>query len=166
MTAALYRYAAGALAVLALLAGVWWHGHSRGAAGVQAEWDADRAQLNTKLLAQERSARAAEQQHAQTLATIDAKYQENERNAQLETDRLRAQLRAGTVRLSVPVVAGSCSLSAAGSGAGSSDGAARADIQPAAADDLVALAADADAVVRQLSACQAVVRADRDEFVK
>ena len=30
MTAALYRYAAGALAVLALLAGVWWHGwHTR-----------------------------------------------------------------------------------------------------------------------------------------
>lgn len=26
MTAALYRYATGALAVLALLAGVWWHG--------------------------------------------------------------------------------------------------------------------------------------------
>ena len=30
MTAALYRYTAGALAVLALLAGVWWHGwHTR-----------------------------------------------------------------------------------------------------------------------------------------
>lgn len=30
MTAALYRYATGALAVLALLAGVWWHGwHTR-----------------------------------------------------------------------------------------------------------------------------------------
>lgn len=30
MTAALYRYAAGALAILALLAGVWWHGwHTR-----------------------------------------------------------------------------------------------------------------------------------------
>lgn len=166
MSDALIRWIAGALAVLALLAGVWWHGHSRGAAGVQAEWDADRAQLNTKLLAQERSARAAEQQHAQALAAIDAKYQENERNAQLETDRLRAQLRAGAVRLSVPVVAGSCSLSATGAGAGSGDGAERADIQPAAADDLVALAADADAVVRQLSACQAVVRADRDEFVK
>ena len=161
MTAALYRYAAGVLAVLALLAGVWWHGHSRGAAGVQAEWDADRARLNTQLLAQERSARAAEQQHTQALAAIDAKYHEDERNAQLETDRLRAQLRAGAVRLSVPVVAGSCSLSATGAGAGSGDGAERADIQPAAADDLVALAADADAVVRQLSACQAVVRADR-----
>ena len=161
MTAALYRYAVGALAVIALLAGVWWHGHSRGAAGVQAEWDADRARLNTQLLAQERSARAAEQQHAQALAAIDAKYQENERNAQLETDRLRTQLRAGTVRLSVPVVAGSCSLSATGTGAGGSDGAARAELSAQAADDLVALAADADAVVRQLSACQAVVRADR-----
>lgn len=161
MTAALYRYTAGALAVFALLAGIWLHGHSRGAAGVQAEWDADRAQLNTKLLAQERSARAAEQQHAQALATIDAKYHEDERNAQLETDRLRAQLRASTVRLSVPVVSGSCSLSATGAGAGGSDGAARADIQPAVADDLVALAADADTAVRQLSACQAVVRADR-----
>ena len=50
MTAALYRYAAGALAVFMLLAGIWWHGHSLGAAGVQAEWDAtqsaaDRAEL-------------------------------------------------------------------------------------------------------------------------
>ena len=69
--------------------------------------------------------------------------------------------RTGTVRLSVPVVADSCSLSATGTGAGSSDGAARADIQPAASDDLVALAADADAVVRQLNACQAVVISDR-----
>lgn len=50
MPDALIRWIAGALAVLALLAGIWWHGHSRGAAGVQAEWDAaqsaaDRAEL-------------------------------------------------------------------------------------------------------------------------
>lgn len=78
---------------------------------------------------------------------------------QLETDRLRTQLRAGTARLSVPVV-GSCRLPATGTGAGGSDGAARAELSAQAADDLVALAADADAVARQLGACQAVVVSD------
>ena len=39
------------LAILALLAGVWWHGRSTGADAVQARWDAD-------ALAQERAAQA------------------------------------------------------------------------------------------------------------
>ena len=41
------------LAVLALLAGVWWHGRSTGADAVQARWDAD-------TIAQERAAQAQE----------------------------------------------------------------------------------------------------------
>ncbi|WP_244878679.1 lysis system i-spanin subunit Rz [Laribacter hongkongensis] len=113
--------------------------------------------MTAQLLAQEQAARAAEQQHAQALATIDAQYQENERHARLENNRLRTQLRAGTVRLSVPVVAGSCNLPADDSAAGSRNTAPRAELSSEAADDLVALADDADAVVRQLTACQAVI---------
>ncbi|MCG9076813.1 lysis system i-spanin subunit Rz [Laribacter hongkongensis] len=145
------------LLCLVLLAGAWWHGHRTGAAGVQVEWDADQARMTARLLAQEQAARAAEQQHAQALATIDAQYQEKEHHAQLENNRLRAQLRAGTVRLSVPVVAGSCNLPADDSSSGSRDAAPRAELSAEAADDLVALADDADAIVRQLTACQAVV---------
>ncbi len=153
----LQRWLTTALLCLVLLAGAWWHGCRTGAAEVQAERDADQARMTAQLLAQEQAARAAEQQHAQALATIDAQYQENERHARLENNRLRTQLRAGTVRLSVPVVAGSCNLPADDSAAGSRNTAPRAELSSEAADDLVALADDADAVVRQLTACQAVI---------
>lgn len=158
----LQRRLTSALLCLVLLAGTWWHGHRTGAAGVQAEWDADQARMTARLLAQEQAARAAEQQHAQALVAIDAQYQENERHAQLENNRLRAQLRTGTVRLSVPVVAGSCNLPSDDSASGLRDSSPRAELSAEAADDLVALADDADAVVRQLTACQAVV----DEYQK
>ncbi|MCG9052339.1 lysis protein [Laribacter hongkongensis] len=146
------------LLCLVLLAGAWWHGHRTGAAGVQADWNADQARMTAQLLVQEQAARAAEQQHAKALAAIDAQYQKNERHAQRENNRLRAQLRAGTVRLSVPVAAGSCNLPADSSTSGSRDATPRAELSAEAADDLVALADDADAVVRQLTACQAVIR--------
>ncbi|MBP8812701.1 MAG: lysis protein [Laribacter sp.] len=146
-----------ALLCLVLLAGAWWHGYRTGAVGVQAEWDTDQARMMAQLLAQEQAARTTEQQHAQALATIDAQYQENERHARLENNRLRTQLRAGSVRLSVPVAAGSCNLPADDSASGLRDATPQAELSSEAADDLVALADDADAVVRQLTACQAVI---------
>ena len=153
----LQRWLTTALLCLVLLAGAWWHGHRTGAAGVQAERDAGQARMMAQLLAKEQAARAAEQQHAQALAAIDAQYQENERHARLENNRLRAQLRAGSVRLSVPVAAGSCNLPADDSASGLRDATPQAELSSEAADDLVALADDADAVVRQLTACQAVI---------
>ncbi|MCG9025200.1 hypothetical protein LH462_11950 [Laribacter hongkongensis] len=52
------------------------------------------------------------------------------------------------MRLSVPVNAGSCEVSADDLASGSGNAAARADIPAAVANDLVAIADDADDAVR------------------
>ena len=72
-------------------------------------------------------------------------------------DRLVAELRAGAVRLSVPIVStGSAPCVAAPAGgtrAAAGDGdEARAELAPAAAEDLAAIASDGDAAILQLNA--------------
>lgn len=68
------------LAILALLAGVWWHGRSTGADSVQARWDADtvareRAQQAQEAAQRRRAHEASSSYQAQ--AGIRAKAQES-----------------------------------------------------------------------------------------
>ena len=100
---ALQRWTAGALILLALLAGAWWHGHRAGAAGVQAEWDASvaaaeraaleaRNQAVTEALQIER--RAAAEQHARAAAR-EAKQQVITREVVRYVERENAMRAAG-----------------------------------------------------------------------
>jgi hypothetical protein len=73
-------------------------------------------------------------------------------------DRLVAELGAGTVRLSVPVVAApgsACGAYPAGdpAAAGGDRHETRAELAPAAAEDLAAIATDGNAGIVQLNAC-------------
>lgn len=78
-------------------------------------------------------------------AATTAKLEKEKRDAELKVNQLRADVAAGAVRLSVRA---SCSASTA---AGDSE--ARAELDPKAADDLIAITADGDQAIIELNSC-------------
>jgi prophage endopeptidase len=104
---------------------------------------------------------AIQHQLANKIAAIDAARTEEIERAKIENEKLRADIRAGTRRLSVaarcPASGNRLSGDAAGSSVG--HGSERAEIDPATADRIVRIANDGDAAIRQLTACQDYARA-------
>ena len=163
------------LALAALLAaGALGAGAYR--AGMNAERNAwlarDNAQLrsaNARIAQLQAQARAQEQAHGTAMAAAAAQFKKDLHDVRTQKDGVIADLRSGRLRLRVPVVAAASAAcgaggasTEAGAGAAGGDGEARAELSGAAAEFLVSFASEADAVVRQLSACQAVVAADRE----
>jgi prophage endopeptidase len=95
------------------------------------------------------------------VASLDAAHTEERERAQAEIDRLSADIRAGSRRLSVVAKcpAGSRGLPGNSGSSGMDHGAERAELDPAAADRIVRIATDGDAAIRQLTACQAFIKA-------
>lgn len=90
------------------------------------------------------------------LADLDTQHtQERERANQTNTS-LRADVAAGKRRLSV--LATSCSAAGSTTAAGLGHAEARAELDPAAAERIVAIANDGDDAIRQLNALQDYVR--------
>ncbi len=97
----------------------------------------------------------------QRVADLDAQHLEELNREKAENDRLRDDLRAGTRRVSIAArcpAAGGGVRNAPGA-ARLDDGAERAELDPAAAADLAALAGDGDEAARKLTALQDYVRA-------
>ena len=93
------------------------------------------------------------------VAKIDQTNYEELRRAQAEIESLRAAVRAGDRRLSIKATCGAgAGVSATASATGVGDGAGRADIDPGAAERIVALTDRGDRAIRQLAACQAYAR--------
>lgn len=105
-------------------------------------------------------ARKKEQAAAQGAVSIAKNLQEQNQNAKNSTDQLRTDVRNGTKRLSIRTRPVSVPATAAGTGRDITE--TRVDIHPETADDLIALTAEADDVVRQLTACQALTVEDRE----
>jgi len=78
-------------------------------------------------------------------AATTAKLEKEKRDAEIKVNQLRADVAAGTVRLSVRA---SCSASTA---AGDSE--ARAELDPKTTDDLIAITADGDQAIIELNSC-------------
>ena len=91
------------LAVLALLAGVWWHGRSTGAESVQARWDAD-------ALAQERAAQAQEAAQRRRAHQASTDYQTGVAKRAQAQQTLRADLDAALSATACPKEAADVSL--------------------------------------------------------
>ena len=96
----------------------------------------------------EQTARAKEQAWQAAHTELQAKYKEEAKNAQTEIAALRKRIRAGTVRLSVPVRGCTVPDSAA-----TGTGKTRAELDGKTADDLVAIVADGDRAIRDLNLC-------------
>ncbi|WP_148716691.1 lysis system i-spanin subunit Rz [Chitinolyticbacter meiyuanensis] len=155
------------LLLAGLAAALLGYGWLRGAASVRDDWE--RADLRRDLqdaqalVTAHDKARRIERDAATREAAAERTYQESLTHEKARHDRLLADARRGAVRLSVPVrTVDACPVPAAAAGTGRGDGEARAELSDAAAGFLVGLAFDADTVVRQLTACQAIVDSDRE----
>lgn len=96
----------------------------------------------------EQTARAKEQAWQAAHNELQAKYEEEKKNAESKIAALRKRIRAGTVRLSVPATA--CAVS---QNPGTGIAETRAELDGKTADDLVAIAADGDRAIRDLNQC-------------
>lgn len=150
--------------LLALLAGGWYYGHTRYAAGElagntrvaqltaqHAEQLQHLAELSTQA---SEAARAAEQKQAAGFAALAATYEKDTTDAKNKGDAVAAALRADTLRLrqqwTCAPAATSAQVPGAATPAGRADG--DADLRAAGAGDLVRLGAQCDAQVRGLQA--------------
>ncbi len=163
-----------ALAIVAIMWAIYAYGEeqfSRGEVAERARWQVreneELAAANSTIIMLNRQARDRERQHAEDMALASAYYQEDIRRVELKKDRVIADLRAGTQRLRIPIAASPAACSGitteAFAAASGRDGAARAELSGSAAEFLVGLAIDADKVVHQLTACQQIIKADRDQ---
>lgn len=173
-------YLAAIIAVAVVLFGAYSHGVKVEGARRQAEVAGIRQQHAVELQrldathrdalqAELQRARQAEAAHAQAMAEIDHQHSEELRNAQVKADADIAALRAGTIRVRERLT---CAAPAANDSPGSTGGQTSASarlgdaaqargLSSADIELVLRIGAEADAVARQLSACQAIVSGDR-----
>jgi len=141
------------LAVIGLCLGCELHGRHAEAQ----KWEVREAVANVaaeqKLSDMRKHVAEKEKAAASRLALIEAQFKQGEDHAQAEIKTLRANLRDGTVRLSIPTVA--CSRSTVHEAAGNTKGTiaeARTELDATTAQSLIDIAAEGDAAIRQLNA--------------
>lgn len=155
----------GAAGAVLLLAGAYTAGRASVQAVHRAEVAALREDLAQRVAQAGAKAREIEQRAAQDVASIEAKHHAEIEAARTDLARLDADLRAGTVRLRDRFTCATAGASGGAPEAATSTGQRHAATQGGLsredAEFLVRFAGEADAVTRQLAACQAIVRSDR-----
>lgn len=172
-------YAVIGLAVLAALwavySGIDSRGFDRGVSETKATYETRDAnalrEAQSRIATLEANAREAERRAAADIAAISSNYQRKLADANALRDRDVADARSGAIRLSFNSTgssncgpdrdSGQSGPGQAAAGAAGRDGGAQTELPGEIAANLLTLANDADAVVNQLSACQAVVARDR-----
>lgn len=151
-----------------LLAGTYAKGRSVGSATERAVWNERELAINIETAAKLKAANdrliATERAHADALANVSAEYQSKLKETENAKNGVIAGLRAGTRKLYIGAkcpAPGGDAVPGVAAGTAGRDAEPRAELSGAAAEWLVALASEADAVARQLAACQDVVRSDR-----
>lgn len=157
-----------AFALAVALGGAWWRGHSgglsTGRAEVQSRWDAEKLKQQDAALKAEAANRAKEQGMAASVAAVADHYSKESARAKTENADLRRKLADGSVRLTVPgACPGGGGAPAPSGSAGGGDGRTDAELPAAIAATLSAIGAEADEVARQLGACQAILRSERNQ---
>lgn len=89
------------------------------------------------------------------ITDLDQRYYKDMTDAQNQIAKLRRGIATGWVRLTIPAVPGSCQAGDTGVG----NAAARTDIDGQTADDLIAITSYGDDAIRQLTACQGILKA-------
>lgn len=145
----------------------WWQnaaGHTAERSTWQGRENKELVDANASIKRLEEEARDTERKHVLALANIDRRYQKELQDAEDQKARDVAAARAGRIVLRIP---SPCkgpdggATSGVASTPGSGDGQKTAELPREVAANLFALADDANAVVRQLTECQAVILDDR-----
>ena len=148
--------------VMVALGFVWGHGFATSSAAISAlESEHAGASIAT---AETVRVRAVESAASERTVDVSTNYQQGLNHVADTQTRTVARIRSGDQRLSVAIQGDVCPTGATGAppaSAGRRDDAPRAEISAEAAEFLTSLASEADAVVLQLTACQALLQVDR-----
>jgi prophage endopeptidase len=174
----LYVALGAVLLIVLIVAGFMWYvGSERRAAFAAGEvaergrWQAKESKelsaANAEILRLTKLAQDLEAKRAAALAKASADYQKGLADGKRELDAAVAAARSGALVLRDPGrTTGACppggAAAATEPGAGGRDGAKGGELSREASAFLLELTGEADAVAKQLTACQAVVRADRE----
>ncbi|QYG09004.1 lysis system i-spanin subunit Rz [Janthinobacterium sp. PAMC25594] len=115
------------------------------------------AQATARVLTLERAAGAALMLRADHLT-------QEQTHARTERDRFNDDVRSGAVRLSIPVASSQCAATADPTATAGHRHETRAEIDPATAAALDAIAGDGDDATRQLNACIDAYNTVRDTY--
>jgi prophage endopeptidase len=154
-----------------ILKAIEHQGYKRGVESERLAWSQRESlevtRLNNAIVDAQSTARDAERKHAEDLAALSIKFQQEFTNVKRKNASDISAVRAGTLRLR-DVSAGSAgqdscrhSASETGAPAGGSPTAEGSYLSGAAAEFLLGLANEADEVVVQLTECQAILVRDR-----
>lgn len=132
------------IAALFVLAATFGIGHHKGYVLRDTEMQAQIAKMNEEARDKERAMQAAANATANNLRKVN-------QDAQAQISRLNSDVATGAIRLSIATRSvQACPVAGDASGDRNQ---ARAELDPAAAQSLVAITADGDAAIRQLNAC-------------
>lgn len=163
-----YAALIGVVVWLASLAavGIWQNGV--GHAVERADWlqreTTELTAANAEIVRLNAQARLAERLTAETMNAIAIQYEEDKINEIRERDAVIADLRAGNIRLrdrNATRQPGAGGTPGSPTSPRQCDGAEAGELSGPTSEFLIGLMAEADEVVKQLTACQAVIRADR-----
>lgn len=151
---------------LALIISSYFYGHHTGVQVTKADWEAEKAAAAIeagKVLAAEQ-AKVAEYEHllAKAQTKVETVYVDKVRTVEVEKQRLVDVARTDGLYIDTACPDSSNSVSGTATSASSDHGSAKARLSGATADALIAIAADADEVTHQLTACQEILRNERE----
>jgi prophage endopeptidase len=118
-------------------------GHHEGYKSSQLESQVAISKLNEK-------AREEEQAHTAQINNMAFQLTKANQDADAQISKLRADVRVGARRLSVPTTVYTCQGAASATGDRTE---ARAELDPETSDNLISIANDGDKAIRQLNAC-------------
>lgn len=159
---------AAVLAFAGALLGAYFYGSSVGEAKNEVKWQKREIEINAESAKQLSAANArvlaAERKNAGDMAAISSAYQEKLLEKDHEKDRAIASARANGLYVATKRPSCGNAVSATGPAPSGRDGDSRSELSDEASTYFISEANRADKIVEQLQACQAIVRADRQQF--
>lgn len=148
-----------------LIIASYFYGYSTGYDVSKSAWEAEKS-IATKeamdnIIAATDKVKSLEQQLATKQNKVEKVYVDRIRTVKVESKRITDIARNDGLFVDASCPDSSNALPGSASGSSGSDGAKKARLSREASEALISIAADADTIVHQLTACQAILEAER-----
>jgi hypothetical protein len=144
----------------------YFYGHHTGVAVTKADWEAEKATAAVEaakiLKAEQDKVREFEHLLANTQTRVEKVYVEKIRTVEVEKQQLIDVARTDGLFIDAACPDPSNPVPSAASSPGGDHGGTKARLSGEAAEALIAIAADADEITHQLTACQEILRNERE----
>jgi DNA gyrase/topoisomerase IV subunit A len=154
------------IGALVLVIGSYFYGHRTGVQVTKAEWEAEKATAAIeagKVLAKaNQKVRELEHLLANTQNRVEKVYVDKIRTVEVEKQQLIDVARTDGLFIDAACPDNSNAVSSPAASPGSDHGTTKARLSGETAEALITIAADADEITHQLTACQEILRIERE----